>query len=77
MQKFLLHMKDNDMLITELYRDHSVGPYHGPQCLSHPKAGESPCLLYLTRVVKTKLLIHRKLHLRLMSHLVVLIIFVH
>ena len=23
MQKFLLHMKDNDMLITELYRDHS------------------------------------------------------
>ena len=56
MQKFPLRMKDNDLLITELYKDPSGDRITALSVYLTPKTGESPCLLHLTRMLKLKII---------------------
>lgn len=46
MQKFPLRMKDNDLLVTELYRDPNVDPITAISVYLTPKTSKLPLFNY-------------------------------
>ena len=50
MQKFPLRMKDNDLLVTELYRDPSHDPITAISVYLTPKTSESKLIYFILKI---------------------------